>query len=537
MSTPRNHDMVWLEGVLYSGLRGLSGSDPQKYRDQMAKLVVEPTPQLLEKAGIGWLFTEKSRLWGESPQAHPTRLFVFAGNDRRAVTSVMSYLHSNGDSMVVICGPKTGSSILSLAYIGGRTSGLLTSSTSRNIGVLRDTDIRGSVLSLLGITPERLAHRWSVVPADAVTSRSRCERIIRLCTVNEYLIVWVGVVAAIACILLIGSCLAKSTTIRGLGKPRAVFAAGLAMLPLATCELGRWIVTGLYQGDRSGLLLLASCLLGGVLCCVAVRLKAWAAVRLVMLLTICYVSVAALLGYEWVFTSVISSYVLTGIRLYGVGNEFMGILVGGCLMMISLSGDKRMATILLALLAVIFAAGAWGANLGGFATCVAAIISLSLFGQTIYKRKIGYGLALAAGLASALIMVPWPMLIDSMMPSPTHMGEAAIRASLLGQNAIVTMFTSKLHLFIQIVTMPFGMLSIAGFVIVLWYSTHRMRQHTTPERASQYLGWVQIGGFASVPALVFNDSGIVPAVIIMACVMIYALLLQSDGGLTPNDQG
>ncbi|MHB1460569.1 MAG: hypothetical protein ACYC1M_04725 [Armatimonadota bacterium] len=214
----------------------------------------------------------------------------------------------------------------------------------------------------------------------------------------------------------------------------------------------------------------------------------------------------------------------------------MGILVGGCMMMISPSGDKRIAYILLSVLAVIFAAGVWGANLGGFTTCVAAIVSLSVYGNNIGKRKIGYGLAMGTGLVAALLMMPWPILIDSLMPVPTHMGEAAIRSALLGQNAVVSLVSSKLNLFLQILKMPFGVLSVAGFIAVLWYSTNRMRQHSTPERASQYLGWVQVGGFASIPALVFNDSGIVPAVIIMACVMIYALLLQTDGGLTPNEQ-
>ncbi len=531
MSAPYRQDMAWLESLLYSGLRGLQGSSRQRYGDKMAKHALVPMPNVLTMAGLGWSVEPKSGLLGESPSHTKTRLFISSTKSLRKPIRAINELNPKFDAMVIVCGPLQGTRILSVAVLGGPISGLLTSPTSRSFGVVSDTDLRGSVLSLLGVKPERLAHQWSVTPADAGSSRSRCERVINLCQINSPLIIWVGVVAGIACILLICSCLTKSEHWRGLNPLRAVFAASLAMLPLASCELGRWIVSGFYRGDKAGLLLFGTCVAGGVVGCIAVKFRAWAAVRLVMFLTIVYVSSVTMMGYEWVYTSVISSYVLTGIRLYGLGNEFMGILVGGCLMMLSSSSDRRIAYLLLSILAVVFAVGMWGANLGGFATCVAAMVSLALYGKTIGARKIGYGLAMGIGLIVAMFMMPWPIMVDSMMLVPTHMGEAAIRSELLGQYAVVSLFISKLSLFGRVMFMPFGLLSVVGFIAVLWYSTNRMRRYTTPERASLYTSWIKIGGFASIPALVFNDSGIVPAVIIMACVMIYALLLHIDGKL------
>ena len=537
MSAPSGTDIAWLESVIYSGMRGLKSSSEARYETKMAKMALQPTPKVLLRRRLGWHMSPDSALWGENATSLPTSLRVVFGCRVTDIGSYISQLDRLKDHIVIICGPEHGSKILSVTTLGGSVSGLLSSPTSRSKGVVSDTDIRGSVLTWLGIKPERTSHSWVVEPATIDISKSRCERLILLCKINTPLIWWVGVIAGVACVLLIISCLIPLGHHKWVTQTRSVLSASLAMLPLASCEVGRWIVSGYWNHSTAGWLLLTTCLVGGLVASLIYRFRSWAALRLVMLITVYYVAGTALLGYEWVYCSVISSYLLTGIRLYGIGNEFMGIVVGGCLMMIAVSGaSNRLAFWLLGILAVVFAVGAWGANLGGFATCVSAMMSLYLYGRIIRGYRVGYGHALFVGLIIAVVLMPWPILVDSVMPVPTHMGEVAIRAELLGQNAITSLFASKLRLFWQILTMPFGIVTVVGFIVVLWYSTKKLKQHAAPEKAVQYTRWLGIGGFASVPALLFNDSGIVPAVIIMACVMIYALLMHTEGSVATDEQ-
>lgn len=535
MCTPAKAGSEWLESVLYSGMRGLQGTSSEHHRERMSKMALQPTPQVLQNFSAGWHLLPESNLWGQS-NLRPFQVFVLSNAGRSDALALLRLFDVNRDHIVVICGPQEGTQVLSIASMGGNISGLLTSPSSRSPGVINDIDLRGSVLSLLRIQPEKISHRWSVIPADASSSELRLLRLITLCKTNGTLIWWVGIVAGIACILLIISYLAAHNTNPSVARVQTIAVTSLGMLPLASCELGRWIVDGYWKGGASGLLLLATCLAGGTAASVYTRYRAGLALRIVMQITVIYVVLTTIIGSECVSYSVISSYFLSGIRLYGIGNEYMGILVGSCLMMISSSGSKRMAVISLAVLALVFAVGPWGANLGGYATCVAAIVSMSLFGRTIRSRFIGYWQALVIGLITAVLLIPWPILVDSIMPVPTHMGEVAIRASLLGQNVIGTLFLGKLHMFLQVLMMPAGIASIIGFVVMLWYSLKKLRQHAAPAKSAQYVKWLQTGGFASIAAFLFNDSGIVPAVLIMACVMIFALLQQIEGDRTDHEQ-
>ena len=335
MSTSKNIDKRWLSSILYSGMRGLEGSSSSRYQRKIRDMALHPTPLVLQTAGIGWSVSDSYHLWGTSHSKDPARLIALSPMTLPDAQTILRNLDVKHDAAIVVFKIPGNDAVLLTAALDDTYHGLLKSSTSRCTGVVSDTDIRGSVLQQLGIKPERVAHSWHTINTEYDASKTRCRRLLMLCKVNSDMVIWVGIVASITCILLLFSCFAKSKPKQLIRRARSIAAASIGILPLASCEIGRGILAGYIRPSYSGVLMLAVCLVGGIVVSELSGYRSWMSLKYVMLLTLSYVVTTAIVGGEGVFGSVISAYLLSGIRLYGIGNEYMGILVGACLLNIS----------------------------------------------------------------------------------------------------------------------------------------------------------------------------------------------------------
>ena len=257
----------------------------------------------------------------------------------------------------------------------GVQAGLLTSASTRRPGVVVTTDFAPSVLDFLGLpVPACMSgHPWRVVPTpDAPAQLDRLHRQtvityrLRFPLVRSFILFQGMAVILVTGLLWLrpGAAAARRRWLRGL----LLFA--LAQ-PLALLVLG---ATGV-ETTAAALGLAAG--IAGVLAGLASLLPGLYPVAALTGLTALALSADTLAGSPFMRTSVLGYDPILGARFYGLGNEYMGILVaaagmaGACL----LAGRRWLPVLAVLFLAVVAVVGLpqWGANWGGGMTAGAGL--------------------------------------------------------------------------------------------------------------------------------------------------------------------
>ena len=214
--------------------------------------------------------------------------------------------------------------------------------------------------------------------------------------------------------------------------------------------------------------------------------------------------------------SALSGFYVSGIRFYGIGNEYMGLLIGSVLMSVpkKILGRAGLATVLL--LGLSF----WGANAGGaMAATVAFFVANPPFPITGKWRGrlpvIGAGGMLAAILVAVLLAA-----IERLLPGDfqSHIGRAASGGPHLWSEIIIR----KLAMNLRLAANPWTLLGVFGMVGALGLlnrgrAGERVRE--TLRRDDDLSSRVPAAGLGALAALIFNDSGIVAAVLLLAPVL------------------
>ena len=277
-----------------------------------------------------------------------------------------------------------------------------------------------------------------------------------------------------------------------------------------------------------------------------------------------------LTGTTLVSQSVLSSYALAGIRFYGIGNEYMGLLLGGALLAAATtqmtppsetppSGQAHSPPpppgppvraveeaqpivtgpspfpmgdgvpkagwgllVWFALVTVVLSCPAFGAKAGGAVTAAATftLAWLRLRGVRLRLRHLLAGLA--AGFALVFL---WALLGDALHLRRTHLATAvgALEGGRFGY--ILGVSVRKVGLAVRVFLHPGTLLGLLALAIigvaartVLWpqvaeyYRTH-------PRLAAVS----EAGLWGCGVCVLFNDSGIVAAILLLMCLILPVL--------------
>lgn len=210
-----------------------------------------------------------------------------------------------------------------------------------------------------------------------------------------------------------------------------------ALLPLAACVglVVPWWRTGVPMLALVGCILAAWLVYSAVTLCAAYvwpwRGRFLAPILLASLLTAAVLTLDTVLGTPLEWMSIMGDTATVGGRFYGMSNLPLALSLAGMLLgLAAASGPLRRAlgkVVMLSILGIvggayclIVAAPAWGANVGGTITAVAAIIVLLFLvsGARLGWKKIA--IAVAAGVAVFAVAA----IVDWMRPvgSRTHLG-------------------------------------------------------------------------------------------------------------------
>lgn len=359
--------------------------------------------------------------------------------------TVNAVVLARGDPRTLLAGPSTPSG--------------LTSATTRRAGVVAEVDLAPSVLAFLGLpVPETMV--GSPVRIDGEPPTALYERYLELQrVVGPAGLTALGfglLVFAVALVLVLGRARASARAARVV-LAAVVLSASLlvAMLPAS------WL-------PSFAPLAVALTLVGagvGIAAVALSRSEPRAAVATVAAIGLALVAVDAALGWPSTLTPMLGGGAFGGVRFFGLGNAYAGVVLAGAVL-----GASRLPP----------AAGAWlllgaaafaglpflGADLGGCLTLsVAAALWVGLPRWRLGVRTWLLGLGgLVAGLAFVL-------LADGLLPGGgTHVSRAADGpvATLLGRLATNVRTTSA---------MPAAWLAVAGlgaWLVLAWRPPMRL---------------------------------------------------------------
>lgn len=425
---------------------------------------------------------------------------------------------------------------MAAVFAAGYEGGVLTSNTTRTRGVVAAIDVAPTVLALRGLSSPRgiTGYRVHDVPdSTPITTLSRWNMTTLLNGQLQFpLLLGLGLLAGASGVTAVGY-LTRRQSKRLHALPAIVGLALVAWIPfilLVPLDQPEWLAIVPF-----GLLLsflLPSRLPGEN------RYLPLEAPALVLLGAI----VLSLFGLmDWLQRSAFTAWQLPGLRYYGIGNEYLGCVIGtAAAIPLWRYGKRPGGKIPLQAIAVWFAF--WvlmvglpmlGANSGG---AIAATATFVLVLRALMGRKIlplNALIAAAAGIAAAICFA----VLDAMVSgaSPTHLGQAARAIGAGNWQALLGLIERKLSLNLSLWSRLGARIYLVGvgFLLLIWVVYRdRMLQHVKlPPKVLQGILAIGYGGLA---ALVFNDSGVVTFGLILISILLWMLwdaVLNRAGGL------
>ncbi|MBC7326930.1 hypothetical protein H5T87_02275 [bacterium] len=229
--------------------------------------------------------------------------------------------------------------------------------------------------------------------------------------------------------------------------------------------------------------------------------------------TIVFLSFDLLHGSQLMASSGIGHSVEEGARYYGIGNEFMGLLVGYLLVLLYHYGNNFLQRFLWLIYAILVGAPWWGANWGGLITLLAGFIYLSI-NHLRHRGRVKLYL-----VAIFIMMVCLPVIFDTLTRG-THIG-LAFRNLLLGKADILfEIVQRKIMTNVRLLRYSDWTVTLIGECILL-FLYYILRFYLAKKDSSLWLKTVLI---CTIVAFIFNDSGVVASVFLLMPVIAVILI-------------
>ena len=231
------------------------------------------------------------------------------------------------------------------------------------------------------------------------------------------------------------------------------------------------------------------------------------ALRLVFVLLLALVVADTVLHWHMVEHSLLSAATLTGIRFYGIGNEWFGLIVGAAL---TLSVPWYVGAGLIGVIGLPF----WGADAGG--TLAATTAFAALHGAKAANRFRWW--YIAAAFALAVVVTATFALLDRWLPGAarSHLGAAVAQGQGGGGfRALAEVASRKLAMNAGLLLKPWTWLAASGVGSVGFLVAKRLP--TTSDFARTVLPAALCG---AVIALLFNDGGVAAGLLLLVPVIV-----------------
>lgn len=461
------------------------------------------------------------------------------------------------DGTLVLCSPcraasrnSAGSDLTPVILSSSKFAlGLLTSGTTRIPGLIRNVDLAPTILQASDLRIPRNVLGEPVVMGESAGGPQGLLHTEALASRNYRLqLPALGFTALFLFVLIFAAEITIRRKVDSDGLKRLisfllVFAASLPAAFLFVDSIG-----GLEGAGYAAMLLIFAALLtiaAGFLSKQTLLIPGgWrdiSALGIVFLFTTILVCADVATGAHLLRWSILSCDHIMGIRYYGIGNEYMGILVGMAMILpmvifrdSSKASGEKVSPAVLPVLLIWFAVVSFivgyptiGANVGGLMTAVPTF-GVALIGLMTDRVRVRDAVLLA--VVSLLIALGFAVM-DVFHPGvqgPSHLGRAFSMAGAYGPKYLFLIAARKIGMHLGIMFSVRAFLPIVGGVIVMVLHGRRLRS-TPDERCYSHVLY-RIGLPASVvgmiAAFLFNDSGIVPAGLIMGIFVISSFFVS-----------
>jgi len=246
---------------------------------------------------------------------------------------------------------------------------------------------------------------------------------------------------------------------------------------------------------------------------------------LIDVITGCNLIKSSILGYD----------PIVGARYYGVGNEYMGVLIASTLVFATAMLDRFhirpiWAVPTFILTTAIIGYPKWGANVGGTITAVVAFMFVSL---RLFKLKIRLKQWVIIGILVCCIVAFMAFIDTYLLQSQSHLASAIQQIKEGGFAVILMIIQRKIAMnmmLIGITIWSWVLLSAIVILAILFYRPVGTIYKLSQLYPNLSMGWSGIVVTCVVGFLV-NDSGIVSAgtaIIFLITPMLYQILLMPN---------
>jgi len=411
-----------------------------------------------------------------------------------------------------------------------RGPGLLTSASTRWEGLIAPADFAPTVLSWWEVAegplyPDMSGRAMRSLPSDrarervtsldqALTYRHR----LQIAAARGYVVYGAALLAVALAIALVAR--QKLSALRGPGLGLALAPIGLLLSPL--CGLRTVWVEVLAAAAITAALSLACCRLRPARRALAVALLGGAAL----------IVGDALGGSHLMRRSALGFGVMAGSRFYGLGNEYLGVLIGmstvglGALIDLSAHG-RRLAGALACLVVLSVGAPFGGANWGGSFAAAAGLLALWLAGARGKRTAL-----IPAAIALLGASVATPAALDLLKPAAdrSHIG-LTFTSFLAGHSSTIGDTISRKLAMNKGILLHSPLNAPIAFAVValLWLLLRRggvLQQALSG--ASGLRAGLMGALIAAATAAIVNDSGLVAASGVTAVIIGSGLFLSAE---------
>lgn len=405
-----------------------------------------------------------------------------------------------------------------IAYGNGFEKGFLTSATTRRDYIIANTDIAPTVLSFFGLedkTKTMIGQPIEVISTTNEDTLQEAQKLSANTSTTSRLrspLIKGYVVFQIIVILL---ALVAIFWVNELARILKPFIVALVAVPLVLLPLGK------TSFSSDWLYIVAAVTATALLTAVFLKFsggndsRAFVALGIITILTL---NADILTGAAMIQSSVLGYDPMVGARFYGIGNEYMGILLGSSIAVVSFIFEKFRNRITLLIISLFFFFECWiiaapslGANSDGMLTAPAAfLVTMLLLGEVKFQPSLFFSAA-AVVILLALSLTWYDMNRPPELQS--HIGRAAEQIATGGWKELYTIASRKAAMNIKLI--KYTIWSRVFLVILLVLSLLVYRPVGAVKKLMLEYPCI-VKGFAGIIAgalvgLVVNDSGIVAA--------------------------
>ncbi len=453
-------------------------------------------------------------------------------------------VRSRGGALI-ICSPRRstmpGGGVSSLAPVivwrPKMQPSLLKSASTRLPGLISEVDMAPTILSEAGLD---LPIGMLGIPAEPIPAAGAVKHLMQMerMAVRNYAL-RIPVLASLGALVILVVAAAEFILWKKRGSRRAVALVQLGLLVLLSLPLVLFFSSALTVEGGAAFALYNVLILLVVLVCVRILCLAagraglnLSAPSALLLLTSITVFADAVCGAQILRWSILSCDHITGIRYYGIGNEYMGILVGSALVGVLLLFQNTQRLLALPARQLIFSA-VWfilitwvigfpgvGANVGGLITSVAAFgTALFVLSGTRWHLRQAAVLLLAGLLSVAVFSLVDVLLLGV---EASHLGRTVAMVHNYGWGCLIVLAAGKIGMHLAIIKSPQAVYPMLfGIPLVIICAKREILALRTGAGVVHSAGMLSVAAGVSA-AFLFNDSGIVPAALILA---IYAVAM------------